>query len=153
MCSSFYPRPSQKLYGVKKIVNTQAEILGFDIHSIRDYAGKLLHNPEQVEDLIKQAQSQHIFELLKIPMILLVTTSWNLFRLWKHSRLDIDFRNKDIVFPVHFQMVCLIYIDESEKQGKSLASLPDTASKIFEVSPLSLRFFFNFYQSPKDYWK
>ena len=65
-------RPSEKLYGVKKIMNTQAEILGFDIRSIEEYALTLMSCPEQVQDLIKQAKNQHIFELLKIPMILLV---------------------------------------------------------------------------------
>ena len=68
-----FNRPSEKLYGIKKIVNTQTEILGFDIHSIEDYAGKLMSSPEQVQDLIEQAKQQHIFELLKIPMILLVS--------------------------------------------------------------------------------
>ena len=53
-------------------MNTQTEILGFDIRSIEDYALKLMSCREQVQDLIEQAKNQHIFELLKIPMILLV---------------------------------------------------------------------------------
>ena len=30
-------------------------------------------------------------------------------------------------------MVCLLYIDQSEGQGRQLATLPSTATKIFEV--------------------